>query len=190
MDMNEAHQVAGWVKAIASDQDKHAFKQLFDFYAGRVKAYSMKSPGVAGSASMAEDIVQETMIKVWNKAALYDSSKANVDAWVFTIARNVRIDMQRRNKNHDACIDSDDLWHESDVPEPIVQLKQRQIADNIRLGLADINPEQALVLKKMYMEGKSQSEIAAEFNIPLGTVKSRTRLALARMKLLLQEKEL
>ncbi len=188
--MIEAQQVAGWVSAIATDQDRRAFKQLFDFYAGRIKAYAMKSPGVAGSGAMAEDIVQETMLKVWNKAGMYDSSKANVDAWVFTIARNVRIDMQRRNKHHDACVDTDDLWHVSDVPEPIVQLKQRQIADNIRSGLEDINPEQALILKKMYMEGKSQSEISKEFNIPLGTVKSRTRLALARMKLMLQEKEL
>lgn len=190
MDMAEAQQVAGWLRAVADDQDKAAFKQLFNRYAGRIKAYAMKSPGVSGSSSLAEDIVQETMIKVWNKASLYDGSKANVDAWVYTIARNVRIDIQRRNKYHDACIEADELWHESEMPEPLVQLKQHQIADNIHHGLEGINPEQALILKKMYMEGKSQSEIADEFDIPLGTVKSRTRLALARMKLLLQEKDL
>jgi len=134
--------------------------------------------------------VQETMIKVWNKASLYDRSKANVDAWVYTIARNVRIDIQRRNKNHDACVEVDDIWQESDEPGPLFQLRQRQLADTIRAGLEEINPEQALVLKKMYLEGKSQREIAEEYDIPLGTVKSRTRLALARLKLLLQEKEL
>lgn len=190
-DMTDAQRAGAWLAAIADDQDRSAFRQLFDCYAGRIKAYAMKSPGVSGSSSMAEDIVQETMIRVWNKAALYDGARANVDAWVFTIARNVRIDMQRRNKNHDACIDADDIWHQaSDTPEPFAQIKQRQVADAIRGGLEDINPEQALILKKMYMEGKSQREIADEFNIPLGTVKSRTRLALARMRLLLQEKEL
>ncbi len=190
MDMAEAQQLAGWLDAVAADQDKAAFKQLFDHYSGRIKAFAMKSPGVSGSAAMAEEIVQETMIKVWNKASLYDRSKANVDAWVYTIARNVRIDIQRRNKKHDACIEVDEIWQESDEPGPLVQLRQRQLADNIRAGLEDINPEQALVLKKMYLEGKSQREIAEEFDIPLGTVKSRTRLALARLRLLLQEKEL
>ncbi len=190
MDVTDTQEAVNWLSAVAENQDREAFRQLFQRYAGRIKAFALKSPGVAGSGSLAEDIVQETMLKVWKKASLYDQSKANVDAWVFTIARNVRIDLQRRNKHHDACVDSDDIWHESPTPGPLVQFNQRQVADNIREGLESINPEQALVLKKMYLEGKSQREIAEEFDIPLGTVKSRTRLALARMKLLLQEKDL
>jgi RNA polymerase sigma-70 factor (ECF subfamily) len=189
-DMSSLPLAATYMRDIAEKGDKAAFKQLFEHYAGRIKAFALKSPGIGGSNTLAEEIVQETMIRVWKKAALYDPGKANVDAWVFTIARNVRIDMQRKQQRQGIEIDADDLWIDSDQPEPLVQLNQRQIAENIHAGLAEINPEQAIILKKMYLEGKSQSQIANEFDIPLGTVKSRTRLALARLKLILSEKEL
>lgn len=189
-EMSSLPQATAYMREVAENADKAAFKLLFDHYAGRIKAFALKSPGIRGSNALAEEIVQETMIKVWNKAALYDPGKANVDAWVFTIARNVRIDLQRKQQRQGIEIDADDLWIASEQPEPLVQLNQGQIAENIHAGLAKINPEQAIVLKKMYLEGKSQSEIAEEFDIPLGTVKSRTRLALAKLKLILSEKAL
>jgi len=188
--IEEQSELALCLGVIAQKQDAQAFQRMFEHYAGRVKSYALKSPGMSGSADLAEEVVQETMLKIWRKAALFDQSKTNVDAWVFTIARNVRIDIQRRNIRNSGELHADDLWHDIDSPGPLVNIRQNQVSESIHAGLKDINAEQALVLKKMYLEGKTQSAIADEFNLPLGTVKSRTRLALARLKLLLKEKDL
>lgn len=175
------------ITAVADRGDKQAFAELFQHFAPQLKAYALSKSGVAGSGEIAEEVVQETMIKVWRRASLYNASKANLSAWIFSIARNTRIDILRRHAKHQSNISTDDLWLTAEDTEPFAALQQKRIEEAIRGSLGSVSSEQSLMLQKMYMEGKSQSEIAAECDIPLGTVKSRVRLAMARLKLVLKE---
>ena len=145
----------------------------------------MKGIGSYGDRSQAEEMTQEVMIKVWNKAASFNSSKASLNTWIFTIARNTRIDFIRRNSRAERKIDIEDIWHEADSPEPIVDLQQRRVETQVRNALSTLPDEQALVLEKAFMESKSHNEIAQELGLPLGTVKSRIRLALSKLQILI-----
>lgn len=177
------------ITAVADHGDKKAFAELFQHFAPQLKAYALSKSGVAGSGEIADEVVQETMIKVWRRASLYNASKANLSAWVFSIARNTRIDILRRHAKHQSNVSTDDLWLTAEDAEPFAALQQKRIEETIRESLSSVSSEQSLVLQKMYMEGKSQSEIAAECDIPLGTVKSRVRLAMAKLKLTLKEQQ-
>lgn len=177
------------ISAIANRGDKEAFAELFQHFSPQIKAYALSKSGVAGSGEIADEVVQETMIKVWRRASLYNASKANLAAWVFSIARNTRVDILRRHAKHQSGISTDDLWLTAEDTEPFAALQQKRIEESIRGSLSSVSSEQSLMLQKMYIEGKSQSEIATECNIPMGTVKSRVRLAMARLKLILKEQQ-
>lgn len=175
----------GAIRKIAQSADRAEFKKLFDHFAPQIKAFLMKGIGSYGDRSQAEEMTQEVMIKVWNKAGSFNSSKASVNTWIFTIARNTRIDFIRRNSRADRKIDIEDIWHEADSPEPIIELQQRRVESQIRNALSTLPHEQALVLEKAFMESKSHNEIALELGLPLGTVKSRIRLALNKLQILI-----
>ena len=177
------------ITAVADRADKQAFAELFQHFAPQLKAYALSKSGMAGSGEIADEVVQETMIKVWRRASLYNANKANLSAWIFSIARNTRIDILRRHAKHQSNVSTDDLWLTAEDTEPFAALQQKRIEETIRGSLGSVSSEQSLMLQKMYMEGKSQSEIAAECDIPLGTVKSRVRLAMARLKLVLKEQQ-
>lgn len=173
------------LQQIARSRDRAAFQALFVHFAPQIKAYFLKGLSSYGDRSQAEEMTQEVMIKVWNKAASFDSSKASVGTWMFTIARNTRIDFIRRNGRHERSIDIEDIWHEPDSPEPMVELQQRRLEACIRDAMAELPQEQAQVLEKAFMEGKSHNDIAQELALPLGTVKSRIRLALSKLQILI-----
>lgn len=175
----------GAIRKVAQSQDRAEFKRLFDHYAPLIKAFLSKGISSYSDRSLAEEMTQEVMIKVWNKAASFNSSKASVNTWIFTIARNTRIDFIRRNGRADRTIDIEDIWHEADSPEPVVELQQRRVETMIRNAMSTLPEEQALVLEKAFMESKSHNEIAEELNLPLGTVKSRIRLALSKLQILI-----
>lgn len=170
---------------VAQSADRAAFKKLFDHYAPQIKAFLLKGIGAYGDRSQAEEMTQEVMIKVWNKASSFNSGKASVNTWIFTIARNTRIDFIRRNGRADRKIAIEDIWHEADSPEPVVELQQRRVETQIRNALSKLPQEQSLVLEKAFMESKSHNEIALELGLPLGTVKSRIRLALNKLQILI-----
>lgn len=172
------------IRKVAQSRDRAEFKKLFDHYAPLIKAFLSKGMSSYADRSMAEEMAQEVMIKVWNKADSFNSSKASVNTWIFTIARNTRIDFIRRNGRADRSIDIEDIWHEADSPEPVVELQQRRVETMIRNAMSTLPEEQALVLEKAFMESKSHNEIAEELNLPLGTVKSRIRLALSKLQIL------
>jgi len=172
---------------IARDRDRQAFAAAFRHFAPQIKSYGLSTAGMAGLQAFADELVQETMLKVWRNAAKFDPAKASATTWVFTIARNARIDLIRRGAKHRADIDSDDLWLESDEGEPCDQLEQKRNAAAVRAAISKLPIEQAQIIGKVYLEGKSHSEVAAELALPLGTVKSRVRLALSKMKLLIAE---
>lgn len=181
----ERSQIGGDVQLlqrIAVSRDRAAFAALFDSYAPRVKSFMMRK---GANPDQAEDLVQETMITVWSKAGLYASDRGGVSTWIFTIARNLRIDRLRREKSN-MFTDLDDYDAESlDVAQDDALGRNQEDAQVAR-ALAQIPPEQRELLILSYVEDLPQSEIATRLQIPLGTVKSRMRLAYNRMRKLLE----
>ena len=169
------------VAAVARARDRAAFQALFDHFAPRVKGYLMRLG--AGSA-VAEDLAQEAMLAVWRKAGLFDPAKASASTWIFTIARNLRIDAIRKERRP-----------EPDPADPLQRPETERAADEtvdwakaedrLRAALADLPREQSQVIELSFLAEKPHSVIAAELGLPLGTVKSRIRLAMARLRVAL-----
>jgi RNA polymerase sigma-70 factor (ECF subfamily) len=170
---------------VAVERDRAAFAALFGFYAPRLKAFMMRS-GMPVSA--AEDVAQETMLLVWRKASYFDPRRAGVSTWIFTIARNVRIDRLRREGRPAAVANAFDPSDEADGPvsgETLVMAAERD--ERVRAAVATLSDEQAEILRLSFFGDQPQSEIASELGIPLGTVKSRVRLAFGRLRLILDD---
>ncbi len=167
---------AGHIRRIHEARDQAAFKALFSHFAPRVKAFLMKS---GASETLAEECTQEAMATLWRKAHLFDPSRASVSTWIFTIARNRRIDMlrkQRRPKPEDIP------WGPEAEPaqEDVVALQQESA--QLAKALAELPKKQRELVEKAYFGDLSHSQIAAETGLPLGTIKSRIRLALERLR--------
>lgn len=165
------------ILAIARDRDRAAFVDLYEHYAPRVKSYLLR----LGGADAAEEMAQETLLVVWRKAALFDPQKASAGTWIFTIARNLFIDRKRKEKRPELDPSDPMLASEAD-PAADVALATRRAEQKIRAALRDLPPEQAEVIALSFFEDKPHSAIAAQLNLPLGTVKSRLRLAFARLR--------
>lgn len=177
----------GAVLQLIAQQDRAAFARLFAHFAPQIKAFGLSTVLPDRSGQFADELVQETMITVWNKAGSYDASKAGASAWIFTIARNKRIDLLRKLKRHSGMLDIDDIWPlEDESAGPFQTLQQRITEQRVRESLKTLPPAQREVLQLAFMEGKSHSEISAELALPLGTVKSRIRLAMQRLQLILE----
>lgn len=171
--------------AVAVERDRAAFAVLFGFYAPRLKAF-MRRSGMNSPA--AEDLAQETMLLVWKKAAYFDPSRASVSTWIFTIARNARIDRLRKESRPTAIANTFDPSDEPDAPvsgEAAVMTAERE--ERVRNAISHLSDEQADALRLFFFGEKPQSEIAGELGIPLGTVKSRLRLALGRLRQILDD---
>ena len=170
------------ITRVAQDRDRQAFGQLFDHFAPRLKSFMMRKNA---SAELAEDLVQEAMIAVWNKAALYEPSKGSVTTWVFTIARNLRIDRIRRDM-HMQTTELGDYDEPSEAPEGEELLGRKQEDGLVARALQSIPQEQREILVLSFVEDMPQSEIASKLSIPLGTVKSRMRLAYGHLRRILE----
>ncbi len=166
------------IEAVAARRDKQAFARLFEYYAPRFKAYAMR---LGCGAAEAEELTQEAMIAVWRRADTFDRRKANASTWMFTVVRNKRIDLARRNKF--ASTDLDEVENRpADIVDADDAYDAGKAGEAIRAALKTLPPEQLLVLQKAFFEDKSHSAIAEELDLPLGTVKSRIRLALTRLQ--------
>jgi RNA polymerase sigma-70 factor (ECF subfamily) len=175
--------LADLLAAVAEKQDRAAFARLFEHFAPRVKAY-LRQLGAADQK--AEDVVQEVMITVWRRACLYNARRASVGTWIFTIARNKRIDHLRRERRPD--IDPHDPALVADPQDGTDELViWQQEARRLRAAVGTLPEEQALVLRKNFFEDKPHGVIAQELHLPLGTVKSRSRLALAKLRRVLED---
>lgn len=176
-----AARLAELVVAVASRRDREAFADLFRHFGPRLKTFFMRGGMPDG---LAEDLMQETMLLVWRKASYFDPARAGVATWVFTIARNLRIDHLRRQRN------PADLPHEPEEMPPSIEnvLLDTERDLRVRNALADLSPEQQTIIRLSYYSEKSQTEIAGELGIPLGTVKSRTRLAMNHLRALLEDR--
>lgn len=156
---------------------------LFETYAPRVKSYMMRQ---GADPNTAEELAQETLLTVWRKAALYSDDKGSATTWIFTIARNLRIDRLRREVAWQPLPDDIEQESTSDpAPDEVVSENERR--DKVQAVLAELPADQAEVVTLSYVEGLSHSEIAERLGVPLGTVKSRMRLAYHKIRDALEE---
>ena len=167
-----------WIVAVAESRDRKAFKQLFNYFAPRIKGFCQNN---GSTADRADEVVQEAFVNVWRKASLFDPKKASAGAWIFAIARNSRIDLIRKENRPEA--DTTDPFFDQNEPEsPLAGLETERKSKIIRNFVKDLPAEQQQVLKLAFFEEKAHSEVAEELGIPLGTVKSRIRLAFKRIR--------
>lgn len=170
---------------VGTSQDRSAFAQLFEHYAPLLKSFAQASRQDGWFPGLAEDLVQEVMIKVWQKADGYNPQKASATTWIYTVARNCRIDMLRRKCNTQHLpLENEDFWHEPDEATPVSLLRQKRTEEHVKLSLEQLPQEQDEILRKVYLEGKSHTEASQELDLPLGTVKSRVRLGLHKLQIL------
>jgi RNA polymerase sigma-70 factor (ECF subfamily) len=167
---------ADWIRGIAESQDKDCFGKLFAHFAPRLKSFHRRS---GASDIVAEDLAQETLMIVWRKAHLYDPSKAAPAAWIYTISRNRMIDMIRREKNPDNY-PLDEGQETSITPER--ELCAKQTGRQLEAAIAVLSPGQVSLLRLSFFNGMSHSDISRKLGIPLGTIKSRLRSAVTRLR--------
>ncbi len=177
---------ASLIEAVAVHEDRAAFAALFEHFAPLVKTF-MRRSGV--TEATADELAQETLLVVWRKALLFDPSTARAAAWIFTIARNLRIDAYRRGRRGGLpeTSDVDTEFQVDESPGPESRMAAAQAETRVRAALAELSEEQRRVLELSFYEEKAHGEIARILRIPLGTVKSRSRLAMNRLRNLLGE---
>jgi RNA polymerase sigma-70 factor (ECF subfamily) len=171
------------VIAIADRADRQAFATLFGHFAPRVKGFLMRR---GANAALAEEVAQETMLSVWRKAASFQPERGAASTWIFTIARNLAVDRNRRDRN--ALPDEPDPSEQAEAPasaEALILAAERET--RLRAAIATLSPEQSTIVSLAFFQDRPHSEVAAELGIPLGTVKSRIRLAVARLRTLLDD---
>ncbi len=167
---------AALMLAVRDSQDKAAFAQLFKHFGPRIKAFLMKS---GTDAALAEECAQDVMATLWQKAHLFDASRASVATWVFTIARNRRIDVARRARRPEPeALD----WGPVDEPDQADIYEAAQDTQRLVVALSTLPAPQKALIQRAFYGDLSHSEIAAETGLPLGTIKSRIRLALERLR--------
>jgi RNA polymerase sigma-70 factor (ECF subfamily) len=180
MSTDESLQLKQWIALIACQRDKNAFREIFSWFAPKIIRFGIKQ---LNNESSANELLQETMTNVWKKAHLYHSEKGAVTTWVYTIMRNVSFDMLRKIKANKEDMLSDDIW-------PLVEAENIQpeafqdhlMTQNIQRYLELLPDGQRQIVKGVYFQELSQEQLAQQLNIPLGTVKSRLRTALNRLK--------
>lgn len=170
--------MADLLQRVAATGDVEAFRMLFQTYAPRVKSYMMRQ---GADPTVAEELAQETLMTVWRKAALYSAEKGSAATWIFTIARNLRIDRLRREVAWQPLPD-DHEEQSSDEPTPDEAVSARERGERVQAVMASLPAEQSTVVTLAFVEGLSHSEIADRLGLPLGTVKSRMRLAYQKVR--------
>jgi RNA polymerase sigma factor (sigma-70 family) len=163
---------------VAAERDRSAFIELFDFFAPRINAYLQR---LGMKQGLAEDLAQDVMLTLWQKAHLFDPAKSSLSTWLFRVARNRRIDVLRRDRS--GLIDPHDPMFQPTAPEAAdtgMDVAKRDA--RVRLAMAELPEEQLDLVRLAFFTGLSHTEIAERTGQPLGTVKSRIRLAFARLR--------
>ena len=172
----DASQNTVWMIAVRDNRDRQAFAALFDFFAPRLKGFIMRT---GTSAHQAEEIVQDVMLTVWRKAAMFDPHRAPVSAWVYQIARNRQIDILRRENRPVPEELKLDVETEPDASQ-ILAVEQE--ASHLKTALSRLKPDQREIIEKAYLGELTHQEISSQTGLPLGTIKSRIRLGLERLR--------
>lgn len=183
MSKNLHGRFAELTRAVAADRDQKAFAELFDYFSPRIKSYFLQ---LGANSEQAEDMSQDVMAVLWHKAHLFDPSKSSLSTWLFRVARNRRIDLLRRDKS--AMIDVNDpifVPPEPAAPDEIMEEDQRD--ENVRRALALLQDKHADIIRMSFFLGLSHSQISEQSGLPLGTVKSRIRVAFQKLRETLEE---
>ena len=179
-------QLCQWLDAIAQSRDKQAFTHLFNFFAPKILRIAR---GKFPNEAQANEVVQDTMSNVWRKAHLFNKDKGAATTWVYTVMRNVTFDMLRKIQGNKEDNLSDDIWPVAESMSCENKGFDDHLADKKLLSVIEALPQaQQDVIKGFYLREMSQEQLAIHLNLPLGTVKSRLRLALGKLKVQLGEK--
>ena len=175
--------MAELAQRVATQRDRKAFVTLFDFFAPRLKAY-LRRLGLDDGA--AEELCQEVMVVLWNKADLFDPARSSLSTWLFRIARNRRIDLVRRARV--GTLDPDDPSLQPEAPDmPDQGIDAERLRAGVTAALQALPPDQREAIRMAFFLGYTHSRIAQETGLPMGTVKSRIRLAFARLRGVLEQ---
>ena len=178
MKSDQQQRFAALARAVAENRDRTAYTELFDHFAPRINSYLRRlllEPG------QAEEITQEVMIVLWHKAGLFDPAKSSLSTWLFRVARNRRIDLMRRDKSN--LLDPEDPIFQPEEPDPADEMMDAEQRDErVREALKELPEEQMELIRMAFFLGLSHSQIAEQTDLPLGTVKSRIRLAFTRLR--------
>lgn len=179
--------VAGLLAQIAESRCRKSYETLFTYVAPKLLSFTRKQ---LRDESLAMEVVQETMLKVWLKAHLYDESKGAALTWIYSVARNVKFDLLRKTKHQQDWVQGDDLWpvlHEEPEPDQLPEEFRAIVSRELESLINSLPPAQAEIVRMICLQGASHQDVADAIGIPLGTVKSRLRLALQKMKEALDE---
>ena len=175
---------------VGNHQSREAFNKLFERFSTKIFAHGMK---ITRNEQLSKDLVQEAMMTVWQKAPLYNSDRGNVQSWIFTLTRNRCFDMLRKQKRQPMCVSADDIWPAGmEDSESLVERDQGSLAvefSNIERFLTQLPEAQQAVVEKVYLLNLTHEEAAADLEIPLGTLKSRLRLAMGKLRQLIGTSE-
>jgi len=179
--MPSENEINAWMRAVAEAGDRPAFAALFRHFAPRIKGFLLRS---GADEALADEIAQETMVTLWRRAASFDPARAQVSTWLYTIARNLRIDHHRRAAG---SVELPDGWDPEQQPAdahltPDELLLTARRGHDLQQALAALPPEQAQVLRLSFFDEHPHARIAHDLGIPLGTVKSRIRLAVTQLR--------
>ena len=169
--------------AVGNSQNVDAFNQLFKRFARKIFALGMK---ITRNEQLANDLIQESMLNIWQKAPLYDLDKGSAKGWIFTLSRNRCFDMLRKQKRQPNCISADDIWPLESSAEPTM-VHEDIGGQQVELSLIEsyfdrLSDPQRAVVEQIYIKDRTHEEAAAHLQIPLGTLKSRLRLAVAKLR--------
>ena len=166
------------VERVAAHRDREAFETLFDHYVPRLAAYLCR---LGSEPALAEEIAQDTMVALWRKADQFDPAKSSVGTWLYRIARNRRIDLLRRSRGREVDLEAAPVIVD-EAPRPDEAMAATQRESLVQRTMRALPAEQLALVRLAFYEGRSHSEIANETGLPLGTVKSRIRLAFGRLR--------
>ena len=164
---------------VGQARDRHAFRVLFDHFAPRIRSFLLQR---RVPKAQAEDITQDVMLAVWRRAASFDPAKAGASTWIYTIARNQHIDQFRKAKRAEQMDETDPSLQPEPAPAADDLCEMSESAQSVGAALETLSPDQRQVIDMAFTEGLSHSEIADRLDLPLGTVKSRIRLAMGKLK--------
>lgn len=182
-DISES-QLRDWLVAVANHRDRAAFRALFNHFGPKIRAFGFARLSQQG---LAMDLVQETLTTVWTKAHQFDADKGNVSTWVFTIMRNQCFDMLRRVKHNREDAFGDDIWPLFEADPASGDFGDHKLDALLSLYLEKLPQQQREVVQGIYLQELSQQELAEKLDVPLGTIKSRLRLGLEKLKSLLEK---
>jgi len=172
--------------AVGNKQDTQAFEQLFSRFATRIYAMGVK---LTRNEQLANDLVQEAMLTVWQKAPLYDLDRGSAQSWIFTLTRNRCFDILRKMKRQPSTVSADDIWPaEGEVDSQLVHEEQGSVeaeVEKIQRYYDQLPAPQRAVVEQIYIHDRTHEEAAIELDIPLGTLKSRLRLGMGKLRQML-----